>query len=214
MLSLYLTALLGTVAAQIAPGPNLLAVANTALSQGRYPAIFVALGIASGVLIWVSAFALGISALFAAYPSTLIGLQLSGGSYLIYLAIKTLWVQRNAQTQPASRRPQTQATPLLRHYRMGLFVVLTNPKAALMWAAITAFLSGAGLSPQAMWLFAPLGAFSAFMVYGSYALLFSTHTALQIYQRFSRRFELVMSAMFGLMGGKLIYDGINAIRST
>jgi threonine/homoserine/homoserine lactone efflux protein len=57
MLTVFISALLGTMAAQVAPGPNLLAVAGVALSQGRRPAFCVVWGVATGVLVWAAAFA-------------------------------------------------------------------------------------------------------------------------------------------------------------
>lgn len=44
MLTVFISALLGTMAAQVAPGPKLLAVAGVALSQGRRPAFCVVWG--------------------------------------------------------------------------------------------------------------------------------------------------------------------------
>jgi threonine/homoserine/homoserine lactone efflux protein len=68
MMTIYLTVFFGIVAAQLAPGPNLLAVASVALAQGRHPAICVAAGVSTGVLIWVSACAFGIVTLFNSFP--------------------------------------------------------------------------------------------------------------------------------------------------
>lgn len=59
MLEAFFAAWLATVAAQAAPGPNLVAVAAAALGQGRRTALWVVGGVASGVLVWVAAVALG-----------------------------------------------------------------------------------------------------------------------------------------------------------
>ena len=52
MLTIYLVTLLGVIAAQVSPGPNLVAVASVALAQGRQAALFVVTGVASGMLVW------------------------------------------------------------------------------------------------------------------------------------------------------------------
>ncbi len=209
MLSVFLAALAATIAAQLSPGPNFLAVTNAALSQSRSTALCVAAGIASGVLIWVSAFALGISALFQAHPLAGITLHFVGGLYFLYVAFKALRSsRRNSDAQPdRSSRHLTLASA----WRRGLLVVLTNPKAALMWAAVTAFLSGSGLPPSGVLAFAPVGATSAFLIYGSYAVLFSTPLAIRGYNRVAGKIELIFGALFGLLGIKFIADGVGQL---
>ena len=72
MLVAYALTWLGVVAAQASPGPNLAAVASVALAQGRRPALFVVTGIASGMLVWSLATALGLGALIEAFPASLL----------------------------------------------------------------------------------------------------------------------------------------------
>src|SRR5918995_1082472 len=90
MLKVYLVTLAGLVLAQIAPGPNLLAVAGAALGRGRGTAMFVALGVATAIFIWVALAAFGLAALLAVYPSLLTGMKLVGGGYLCFLALRAL----------------------------------------------------------------------------------------------------------------------------
>ena len=128
MHSVYLAALAGTVAAQLAPGPNLLAVASVALGQGRSAALCVAAGVASGVLLWVAAFAFGISSLFHAYPAMGIALQFVGGAYFLYVAFRAIRSSRQVAANPL--KTTAAQTNLSKAFRRGLLVVLTNPKAA------------------------------------------------------------------------------------
>lgn len=211
MLTVFLSALLGTMVAQVAPGPNLLAVASVALAQGRRPALCVVAGVASGVLVWAAAFAAGLSAVFEAYPNASVGLQLIGGMYFLYIAGKALlsvW-----SSSPSIIQASAQQLSLLSAYRRGLFVVLTNPKAAMMWAAISAFMLGSGLPATAVLVFAPLASITALLIYGGYGLLFSTSKAQRIYASMALVFESVFGTLFGVFGGKLLFDGIREIRS-
>ena len=57
--------------------------------------------------------------------------------------------------------------------RHGALVVLTNPAAALMWAAISSFLFGSGMAAWQVAALSPVFAIAAFMVYGFYGVLFS-----------------------------------------
>lgn len=196
----------GVIAAQIAPGPNLIAVATTALGDGRRPALFVVLGIAGGMLVWSAATALGLAALLTANPLALTLLRLVGGSYLMWLALRAAQTMITkptvALTANCQRLTPTQA------WARGILVVLTNPKAGLMWAAVATYLFGAGLSAAQVFAFAPLGALSGILVYGTYALIFSTGAATRSYARAAATLNGVFAAAFAAMGGKLFWDGL------
>ena len=211
MLSALLAAFAGTLAAQLSPGPNLLAVAGVALGQGRRPAIAVAAGVATGATAWGLAFALGVSALFEAHPSLGVALQFLGGGYFLYVGLRAL---RSAwRGAPAAVRASAAAPSLGAAFRRGLLVVLTNPKAALMWASVTAFLAGAGVPPLGVVLFAPLGGLSALAIYGGYGALFSTPAAQAFHARTARGFEAAFGALFGALGVRLVVDGVRELRA-
>ncbi|MEO4042830.1 LysE family translocator [Hoeflea sp. CAU 1731] len=207
MLAIFAVTLAGVLAAQISPGPNLAAVASIGLAQGRRPALFVVAGVASGMLVWSLATALGLGALIEAFPASLLILKLAGGGYLLYLGLKAARAiirgSGNAKIKP-DERPLGNAAA----WRRGVLVVLTNPKAALMWAAVASFLFGQGLGPLQVLAFGPLGAFSGLVIYGAYAFLFSTGLAMRGYARFSRWFEGVFAAAFGTMGASLLWSGL------
>ncbi|MBK9080651.1 MAG: LysE family transporter [Rhizobiales bacterium] len=207
MLEVYLTTLAGVVLGQIAPGPNLLAVAATALSQGRRPALLVALGVATAVFAWVTLAVTGLAALIAVAPAALTAMKLAGGAYLCALAAKALLAAwRGAPRDLVAAR----GAPLsgLRAYARGLAVNLTNPKSALMWSAVATYLIGSGLTTAQALVIAPLGAASALIVYGGYAALLSSGPARSGYAAFARRVEAGFGLAFGLVGGRLVVDGL------
>ena len=207
MLTIYLLTWLGVLAAQASPGPNLAAVASVGLAQGRRPALFVVTGIASGMLIWSLATALGLGALIGAFPSSLVLLKPLGGGYLLFLGLKAARVTvrgGGASVIAPDARPLSDGEA----WRRGLLVLLTNPKAALMWAAVASFLFGQGLGALHVLGFGPLGALSGLAIYGAYALLFSTGAATRAYARFSRRLEGAFAAAFGAMGASLLWSGL------
>lgn len=202
---------LGVVAAQAAPGPSLAAVASVALGDGRRPALIVATGVALGVLVWTFAFASGLGVLLDRVPVMLTVMRLVGGSYLLFLGIRafvSVW-----RGDAVMIKAENKALSDLAALRYGLAVVLTNPKAALLWAAVTTYLFGAGLTAAQVMAFSPLGVFSAAIVYGGYAWLFSTRAALAGYSRASRSIEAVFAGAFGILGGRLIFDGLRELRT-
>ncbi|MEL6422897.1 MAG: LysE family translocator [Pseudomonadota bacterium] len=211
VLKAYGLTLLGVMAAQAAPGPNMAAVASVGLAQGRRGALGVVGGVATGMLVWASGMALGLGAVLAAYPISLIAMKIIGGGYLLWLGVRALraaWLG-DAVSIAAARN----ALSVMQAWRRGLFVILTNPKAALMWAAVATYLFGAGLSALEVFLFGPLAMVSAAIIYGTYALLFSSGVAVRGYSRFTRAIETVLGGTFGALGGTLFIDGVRGLRS-
>ena len=212
MLEAYLLTLLGVAAAQAAPGPNLMAVASAAIGQGRTPALFVTLGISTGMLIWAVGVSYGLGTVFTLYPLSLIALKVIGGSYLLLLAFRA---SKSAfKNQPASIKADAEEKTHSSSWKSGVLVVFTNPKAALMWSAVATFLFGSGLDTWQVALFGPVGAISGLVIYGGYALLFSTDTAIAFYKKSTRLVESIFSAAFALLGGKLLIDGIRTLRQS
>jgi len=198
---------LGAVAlAQIAPGPNLLAVAGVALNQGRGAALWVAAGVATAIFIWVAAMAGGLGTLIALYPELITAMKLLGGGYLCFLAFKAF------RAAWRGGGPEIVASPIAlshaRAFRLGVLVNLSNPKSALMWAAVTTFMLGSGLSGGAVMAFAPLGFLTALLIYGVYGVVFSTGIVRVLYGRFVRVVETMFGLAFGVVGGGLIYGGV------
>ncbi len=210
MFSIYALTWLGVLAAQISPGPNLAAVASVALAQGRRPALFVVAGISSGMLIWSLATALGLGILIETFPQSLLALKVLGGCYLLFLGIKA--ARATIRGGSSAITPDTRSLNNGAAYRRGILVLLTNPKAALMWAAVASFLFGQEMSALHVLAFGPMGALSGFIIYGTYALLFSTGIAMRGYSRFSRWFEGVFATAFGAMGASLLWSGIRDVR--
>lgn len=210
MISAFVVALLGVMAAQASPGPNMMAVAGAALAQGRRTALLVVSGIASGSLVWAAATAFGLGELFRRFPQLLTALMFLGGAYLLWLAVRSLMSAWRGKT--TALRANVEHLAPWAAWRRGVLVVLTNPKAALMWSAIATFLFGAGLPMLAVLGFGPLVAISATLIYGSYALVFSSRLAGQFYRRFARAIEFVFGAAFGCLGGLLVLAGIRALR--
>lgn len=211
MISAFVAAMLGVLAAQISPGPNMMAVAGAALKQGRGAALLVVTGIASGTVVWCVGTAFGLGALFATFPALLTVLTFAGAIYLFWLAARS--VRSAWQGRSAGFKANTENLSAWGAWRRGLLVVLFNPKAALMWSAIATFLFGAGVPMMAVLILGPLVATSALMIYGAYGLMFSSRLAGAFYQRFARAIELVFGAAFGALGGLLVLAGVRALRA-
>ncbi len=210
MLQTFLVVLLGVAAAQASPGPNMFAVIETALGRGRRPALLVVSGIASGTLVWAALVALGLGAVFASAPALLTVLKFIGGAYLCYMGYRGL--RAAMRGGEATLRAETRPLSDFAAWRRGFFVVMTNPKALLMWMAIATFLFGAGLGAGQVFAFGPVVAVSATLIYGFYGVMFSTGLASRGYARFWRWIEAAFGLAFGGLGATLIISGARDLR--
>ncbi len=210
MLQIFLVVLSGVAAAQASPGPNMFAVIETALGRGRRAALLVVSGIASGTLVWAALVSLGLGAIFASVPALLTVLKFIGGAYLCYMGFRGL--RAALRGGEATLRAETRVLSDFAAWRRGFFVVMTNPKALLMWMAIATFLFGAGLGAAQVLAFGPLVAISATLIYGFYGLMFSTGLANRGYARFWRWIETTFGLAFGGLGATLLISGARDLR--
>ncbi len=114
----------------VLPGPNLIYIVTRSMAQGARAGLASAAGVETATLVYVSASALGVSALIARSDWAFAALRYAGAAYLVYLAVETL------------RRPPTIAIaaatptrPLRRVYLDGAIVNLLNPKVMLFFLA-------------------------------------------------------------------------------
>src|SRR5437016_12690665 len=74
----------------VTPGPDMAVVTKNALAHGRRGVLLTTSGIALALVAWVTATAVGLSALLRASGDVLFALKLVGACYLAYLGIRTL----------------------------------------------------------------------------------------------------------------------------
>jgi threonine efflux protein len=129
MLTTLVTIWLLHAAALLTPGANVLLVSHLAASGDRASAVYAAIGVTIGAVIWSTAAALGVGALFAAVPPARLLLQVAGAVYLLYVASR-LWRSR----APPASNPGS--LPAARALRLGLLTNLSNPKSALFFGSV------------------------------------------------------------------------------
>lgn len=192
------------IVATASPGPSNMAIMGTAMRDGRLPALALTAGVITGSLFWAILAATGMSAVLAAYAQALFVIKMFGGVYLLYLAFRA---GRSAM-KPVSDFVSVdtgRATPRYRAlYRQGLLMHIGNPKAIMAWIAIMSLGfredAPAGMLPAIIGGCAILGV----IVFGSYALLFSTASMIALYTRLRRWIESVLSVVFAAAGLKLL----------
>ncbi|MNX88618.1 LysE family translocator [Agrobacterium tumefaciens] len=192
------------IVATASPGPSNMAIMGTAMRDGRLPALALTAGVITGSLFWAILAATGMSAALAAYTQALFVIKIFGGVYLLYLAFRA----GRSALKPVSDFVSVdtgRATPRYRAlYRQGLLMHIGNPKAIMAWIAIMSLGfredAPAGMLPAIIGGCAILGV----IVFGSYALLFSTASMIALYTRLRRWIESVLSVVFAAAGLKLL----------
>jgi threonine efflux protein len=201
------------LAALIIPGPNLLLLTHTAAAASRRAAVGVALGIATGTLLWVAIAVFGVQKIFDAAPMLQTALRVAGGAYLLYLAfglLRAFWTDRNytknAVTLPESFASETQVDKRqTAYFRRGLLTNLTNPKSFAFWTsvAVVSLDPDAPLSNRLLAVF--MVASMALLWHFALAFLFSTPPAQRAYLRAKPILSLVTGVVMGAFGTRLLW---------
>lgn len=182
----------------IIPGPTILLVLSYALSQGRRVAVSMALGVALGDFIAMSASLAGLGALVLASATLFSVIKWIGAAYLVYLGVK-LFRSPPVLDTPTQDQPATDSRHVFAHAAL---VTALNPKSIVFFIAfVPQFLTlDTALAPQFAVListFVGLAALNAL----AYALL-----ADRLRQRIARPSVLRWMARLG--GGALVAMGI------
>jgi threonine efflux protein len=74
----------------LTPGANVILVSQLAAGGSRASACYAGLGVSVVAVTWALLAVLGVNALFASHPTIRLAIQLAGGFYLCYVALR-LW---------------------------------------------------------------------------------------------------------------------------
>lgn len=110
----------------VTPGPDMAVVTKNALAHGRRGVVLTTSGIALALVIWVTATAVGLSALLRTSGEVLFLLKVAGAAYLAYLGIRTLLESRARPADLLAGTPP--AAPAHAIFRQGFLSAISNPK--------------------------------------------------------------------------------------
>jgi threonine/homoserine/homoserine lactone efflux protein len=110
----------------VTPGPDMAVVTRNALAHGRRGVVFTTSGIALALVIWVTATAVGLSALLRTSGEVLFLLKIVGACYLAYLGVRTLLESRARPADLLAATPP--AAPAHAVFRQGFLSAISNPK--------------------------------------------------------------------------------------
>jgi threonine/homoserine/homoserine lactone efflux protein len=114
------------------PGPDTLVMLRSVILHGRRSAALTALGILTGLSIWASAAAIGLTALLRASHDGYLALRLAGAAYLLYVGVQALRSRAAGRLQdPAATSPRLRLVG--KGFRAGLTTDLLNPKVGVFF---------------------------------------------------------------------------------
>jgi len=182
----------------ITPGPDTLYIVGRSSSQGLRAGVAAALGVGAGILVHISAAAVGVSALFAASATAFTVLKLVGAAYLVYVGISLMRLS-------AASVPALQAAGLRAVFVKGFWTNVLNPKVALFFLAfLPQFVDPSAAHKTLALLFLGL----VFNVNGTLWNLFVAWSAAQVGRvlvrgRAAAWFNRAVGAVFVLLGVRL-----------
>jgi threonine/homoserine/homoserine lactone efflux protein len=111
------------------PGPDTLVLVRSIVRGGRARGIATTLGILCGLALWVTAAALGLSAVLRASRIGYDGLRIAGAAYLLWLGVQSLR-RRSVADEPAA---EPRGGVLGTGFVAGLLTDLLNPKVGVFF---------------------------------------------------------------------------------
>ncbi|WP_159567423.1 threonine export protein RhtC [Budvicia diplopodorum] len=201
-MTLFFTVAVVQFVALATPGPDFFFVSQTAVSRSRREAMYAAIGIMSGVMVWAAVALLGLHILLQqmAWLHSLI--VVCGGAYLCWVGISLL---RSAFSKKAVEVPSDIEPSLHSHsYLRGLFTNLSNPKVLIYFGSVFSVFVGDDISSSTRWGLFALIAVETLIWFTLVAFVFALPVMRAGYQRFANWIDGVAGCLFGGFGLYLI----------
>ncbi|WP_027954638.1 LysE family translocator [Halobacillus kuroshimensis] len=115
----------------LSPGPDILFVLAQSLAQHAKAGIVTSLGLCTGLVVHVSAAALGVSAVIYQSAAAFEVVKYAGAAYLLFLAFQSF-----RGGAPANGAAQGTTEKYQKLYRKGILMNLLNPKVSLFFLAL------------------------------------------------------------------------------
>ena len=183
----------------LSPGTNILAIVGTSMSTSHRAGVMIACGVSTGNIAWAVLAVGGVTALMAAYAPIAFALKVAGGLYFIWLGVK--YVKAGVKKTDFFQMADLTNSSDWQYFARGLLIQMTNPKAILNWVAMISIVSHPGAPTWVSVLYVLV-----FAGHISWAVLFSTTTALRGYERFKRQINAALGTIFGFIGTSLLMN--------
>ena len=182
------------------PGPDFLAVSHASVARSRRDAVFVGLGVASAMAVWVTTALVGLTVLLVRFQPVFEAVRLAGAAYLAWLAFQLL---RSATRRVAHGDGAGAGTVRPRAgfaaFRAGLLCNMGNPKAAVFFSSVLAALLPAHVDWGHRVVVGVLVPAIGAGWYAVVACLFSANRIASAYARLRRVVDAVTGTVFAAL---------------
>lgn len=203
-MTLFLTVAVVQLVALATPGPDFFFVSQAAVSRSRRDAMYAALGIMSGVMIWAAVALLGLHVLLQqmAWLHSLI--VVCGGAYLCWVGVSLL---RSAfSNQRLNETVKVGGFHYNHIFLRGLFTNLSNPKVLIYFGSVFSLYVGDGIASSTRWGLFVLIAIETLIWFTLVAFVFALPKMRAGYQRFANWIDGLAGCLFGGFGLYLIFS--------
>ena len=208
MLSTFVTIWILHVAAMTTPGPNVLLVSQLAASDRARSAVFAAVGVTCGAALWATCAVLGVNVVFVAFPGLRLALQIAGGVYLLYVAVR-LWRSSGG----AALVGRASSVSSWAAFRLGFLTNITNPKVSLFFGSVFATSFPAAPSPVLAASAVAMVVLNALCWHTLLAYLFSRERVRGAYSRTRGLANRIASVTMGALGLSLLVASLREVLS-
>lgn len=209
----------------MSPGPDTVQLLRLG-SRSRRNAVFAAVGICTGNVIWPVVTMLGLAALIATFPWILTILYLGGGAFLLRMGFGAFRGGRaDLRTRASVPVPRSDASPAVdptpattiphlndaQAWRLGLATNLSNPKALLFFGSVFAQFLPVGISIPERIAVLVMMTVSGLAWFSSFAYLVSNPAWSTRLKKFNPWIEIIAGIVFMILGGFLVAEGIHRL---
>ncbi|MFV0547984.1 MAG: threonine export protein RhtC [Limnobaculum xujianqingii] len=205
-MTLFLTVAVVQLVALASPGPDFFFVSQTAVSRSRREAMYAAIGIMSGVMVWAAVALLGLHILLQQMSWLHSLIVICGGAYLCWMGFCLL---RSAfsKSQPQSHdvSAESEEAPHNSHaFLRGLFTNLSNPKVLVYFGSVFSVFVGDDIASSTRWGLFALIAVETLIWFTLVAFIFALPVMRRGYQRAAKWIDGIAGTLFAGFGLHLI----------
>ncbi|MUJ39731.1 LysE family translocator [Aliivibrio fischeri] len=187
------------------PGANVLLTINTALNYDRKIASFSAFGVSCATLLWSFFGGSGLVILFSHFPQLFGLMKVVGGSYLLYLRMRQIYLTRKIKMLGELTEINQTISPSKRKVFISAFITsILNPKTGFFVVSLFSVSMPENMSATMIFVIMLTMASITLNWHLFLATAFSHESARSIYARISGVMDYVTGGLFTILGIKVI----------
>ncbi|MEM6590037.1 MAG: LysE family transporter [Pseudomonadota bacterium] len=190
---------LALLAAIASPGPSLLYLVKTTLTNGRSAGVAAGAGLALMAALWTLAALLGLDTIFTLFPWAYAVLKVAGAAYLIWIALQTWRHARAPVPENGASSSRGQA------FLAGLMINLANPKSVFFAAAVIVVIFPADLNGTDKFIIFANHLAVELIVQPALAILLSTGVIRARYLALKPAIDRTVAIILGALGLRLLF---------